>query len=123
MFDGLGRAGVAAEVARAGRDFRGGDGDVDDDVLHVGDGAQAGIDLAFEVEGDLGVGRGEVERHARGAVDEGGGFDQAEGHDVAAEAGVFDLLEVFLEGVGCHGRIKTGGNGIGVERSSGGVNR
>ena len=115
---------VAAEIAAgAGRGLRGGDGDIDHDVLHPGHDAQTSLDLFFEMERDFRVGRGERESHAGGALDQRGGLDDPKRDDVAAKTGVFDLLEVFFDVFGSHGRINEAKKWFGVETASGGVNR
>ena len=71
--------------------------------MHPGERAQALVDLALEVQRDLRVAGGDGQGDPGRAVDERRAADQPERHDVAAEAGIFNLLEVFFEFVGSHG--------------------
>ena len=82
----------------------------DDDVLHSGQHPQALFHFAFQVKRDLGIVGREREAHLDGAVNPGGGTDQAERHDVATESRVLDLLEMVFDRFGSHGE-KVFGNG------------
>ena len=68
----------------------------------VGLAAQGLFHTGFDLQGGLGIARRQREGYLDRAVEESGGADDAERHDVAAEAGILHAFELFLDLIRSH---------------------
>ena len=108
--DFLRRAGIAREIATGGghtgggrRRLRGRNGDFDDDIFHPRQAAQRLLDVGLQLQRRLRVIAGQRKCDLDRAIEEARRSNQAERHDVPAEAGILHLLQLFLDLVGRHG--------------------